>query len=123
MTLYEIVQSNLILFTSTGLWGLTLNNRYTHTIIRLREFYDKKCSQSEIDIMLSRCYLLKWSFMLLILSVLLGVTHAMSMIFNIPSLYSTIVVFGYCLMLFLSMFFLLLDVFKSFSATLSHIRE
>ena len=123
MTLYELVQTNLVLFTSTGLWGLTLNNRYTHAVTRLREFYDKKCDMAELEIMLDRCFLLKWSFMFLILSVLIGIFHAVSMMFQLPQMYSTIVVFGYCMSLFGSMLLLLFDVIKSFNATLIHLKE
>lgn len=121
MTLYELVQTNLILFTSTGLWGLTLNNRYTHAVGRLREFYDKEVRIGEIDIMMDRCYLLKWSFMLLIIGVIIGIIHALSMVFQMPDTYSTIIVIGYCVALFGSMLLLLIDVLKSFNATLVHL--
>lgn len=120
-TLTELVQTNLILFTSTGLWGLTLNNRYTHTIGRLREFYDKKCSTKELAIMASRCYILKVSFVCLIISVLVGILHVIGgVIFPESSVY---LIGTYCIFLFISMFCLLLDVVKSFNATLIHIKE
>ena len=120
MLLYEAVQNNLILFTSTGLWGLTLNNRYTHAVMRFREFYDKQCDENELAIMMDRCFALKWSFMCLIFSVLVGILHAIVSAFNAHELISPILVGGYCLFLFASMCFLMYDVFISFNATLIH---
>ena len=68
---------SLVLFSSIGLFALTLNTRYTHAISRVRDIYqDIKQSSSaethklskELDIMVKRCHILKWSFGLLLCS-------------------------------------------------------
>ena len=122
-TLSEAIQTNLILFTSTGLWGLTINNRYTHTIGRLREFYDKQCNKDEISRIETRCYVLKMSYVSLIISVLIGIVYAMGSAIFESSQYLNATAIAYCISLFTSMACLLIDVIQSLSATVWHVHN
>ncbi len=65
----DLITGSLVLFSSIGLFALTLNTRYTHAIGRVRDIYEdiKKVDKAEkltreIELMVKRCHILKWSF-------------------------------------------------------------
>ena len=71
----NLVTGSLVLFSSIGIFVLTLNARYTQAIARVREIYDhmqttQEASKlaKELDLIVYRCHLLKWSFGLLLAS-------------------------------------------------------
>jgi len=131
----ELVTSSLVLFSSIGIFVLTLNARYTHAIGRVRDLYDElKTSQNakkmerELNAMVYRCHVLKWSFGLLLCSAI------SSGVFMLGSIYSRFtnqisaeililfVVFS-VLFIFSSMVCLFIDVLASLRATMIHIER
>ena len=131
----HLVTGSLVLFSSIGLFALTLNARYTHAIGRVRELYDdlQKSHEAtklakELNVMVFRCYLLKWSFGVLLCSAI------SSGVFLLGSIYSKFishisdgaliifVVFS-VLIIFSSMLILFVDVVASLKATLIHIER
>jgi hypothetical protein len=134
-SIVHLVTGSLVLFSSIGLFALTLNARYTHAIGRVRELYDdlQKSHEAtklarELNAMVFRCQLLKWSFGLLLCSAI------SSGVFLLGSIYSRFighisdgaliifVVFS-VLFIFSSMVFLFVDVVASLKATLIHIER
>jgi hypothetical protein len=131
----ELVTGSLVLFSSIGIFVLTLNARYTHAIGRVRDIYDElKTSrkaeklEKELNAMVYRCQVLKWSFGLLLCSAI------SSGIFMLGSIYSRFteqihaeililfVVFS-VLFIFSSMVCLFIDVLASLRATMIHIER
>ncbi|NOS87015.1 MAG: DUF2721 domain-containing protein [Methylococcaceae bacterium] len=129
----NLVTGSLVLFSSIGIFVLTLNARYTHVIGRVRELYDDLQQSHEADtlgkelnMMVSRCHLLKWSFGLLLCSALSSGVFLLGAISSrfLGSLNDgVLVVFVVLSVLFIfsSMVFLFLDVLASLRATLIHI--
>jgi hypothetical protein len=131
----ELVTSSLVLFSSIGIFVLTLNARYTHAIGRVREIYDMlKTSQNveklekELDAMVYRCQVLKWSFGLLLCS---AISSGVFMLGSISSHFIVqisaevlvlFVVFS-VLFIFSSMVCLFIDVLASLKATMIHIER
>jgi hypothetical protein len=134
-SIVHLVTGSLVLFSSIGLFALTLNARYTHAIGRVRELYDdlQKSHEAsklarELNAMVFRCQLLKWSFGVLLCSAL------SSGVFLLGSIYSRFighisdgaliifVVFS-VLFIFSSMLILFVDVVASLKATLIHIER
>lgn len=131
----DLVTGSLVLFSSIGIFVLTLNARYTQAIGRVREIFDLlKTSpdheklEKELNAILFRCHLLKWSFGLLICSAIC------SCIFLLASIGSRFVgsisadllivfVIGSVLFTFGSMVALFADVVASLKATLIHIER
>jgi hypothetical protein len=131
----ELVTGSLVLFSSIGIFVLTLNARYTHAIGRVRDIYTElKANQEpeklekELNVMVYRCHVLKWSFALLLCSAI------SSGIFMLSSIYSRFteqihaeiliifVVFS-VLFIFSSMVCLFIDVLASLRATMIHIER
>jgi len=134
-SIVHLVTGSLVLFSSIGLFALTLNARYTHAIGRVRELYDdlQKSHEAaklarELNTMVFRCQLLKWSFGVLLCSAI------SSGVFLLGSIYSRFighisdgaliifVVFS-VLFIFSSMVILFVDVVASLKATLIHIER
>ena len=134
-SIVHLVTGSLVLFSSIGLFALTLNARYTHAIGRVRELYDdlQKSHEAsklarELNAMVFRCHLLKWSFGVLLCSAI------SSGVFLLGSIYSRFighisdgaliifVVFS-VLFIFSSMLILFVDVVASLKATLIHIER
>ena len=131
----ELVTSSLVLFSSIGIFVLTLNARYTHAIGRVREIYDAlKTSpiaeklEKELDAMVYRCHVLKWSFGLLLCS---AISSGVFMLGSISSRFIgqisaevliLFVVFS-VLFIFSSMVCLFIDVLASLRATMIHIER
>ncbi|MCX7087001.1 MAG: DUF2721 domain-containing protein [Methylococcales bacterium] len=131
----NLVTGSLVLFSSIGIFVLTLNARYTQAIARVREIYDhlkssdnpKKLAQ-ELDAIVFRCHLLKWSFGLLICSAISSGLFLLSSIFsrfmeNISPEILILCVVCSVLFIFSSMVFLFMDVLASLKATLIHIER
>ncbi len=131
----NLVTNSLVLFSSIGIFVLTLNARYTHAISRVREIFDHlKLShesekiEKELNTMVFRCHLLKWSFGLLLCSAISSGMFLLGSIFsrfneNInPDLLIIFVVLS-VLFIFSSMVFLFWDVLTSLKATLIHIER
>ncbi len=85
----NLITGSLVLFSSIGLFALTLNARYTHAIGRVRDIYDdlQKSHEAtklakELNAMVFRCQILKWSFGLLLCSAI------SSGVFLLGSIYS-----------------------------------
>lgn len=131
----ELVTGSLVLFSSIGIFVLTLNARYTHAIGRVRDIYtdlksspEKEKLEKELNMMVFRCHVLKWSFALLLCSAI------SSGIFMLVSIYSRFteqihseflilfVVFS-VLFIFSSMVCLFIDVLVSLKATMIHIER
>ena len=132
-----IITGSLVLFSSIGLFALTLNTRYTHAISRVRDIYQevKQSSGAEatklskkLDIMVKRCHILKWSFGLLLCSGISSGLFLLGSIFSQFIGHSTdqalllFVVFS-VLFIFSSMIFLFIDVMASLKATMIHIEK
>ncbi|MFI3137262.1 MAG: DUF2721 domain-containing protein [Methylococcaceae bacterium] len=131
----NLVTGSLVLFSSIGIFVLTLNARYTQAIARVREIYDhlkssdnpKKLAQ-ELDAIVFRCHLLKWSFGLLLCSAISSGLFLLSSIFsrfmeNISPEILILCVVCSVLFIFSSMVFLFMDVLASLKATLIHIER
>lgn len=131
----DLITGSLVLFSSIGIFVLTLNARYTHAIGRVREIYDDLQQghnaaklAKELNMMVLRCHLLKWSFGLLLCSALSSGVFLLGSIFskfigyiNAEALI-LFVVFS-VLFIFSSMVFLFIDVLASLKATLIHIEK
>lgn len=131
----ELVTGSLVLFSSIGIFVLTLNARYTHAIGRVREIYDDlKASQNtekltkELNTMVYRCHVLKWSFGLLLCS---AISSGVFMLGSIALRFTEqinaevlilFVVFS-VLFIFSSMVCLFIDVLASLRATMIHIER
>ncbi len=131
----ELVTSSLVLFSSIGIFVLTLNARYTHAIGRVRDIYDElKTGQKgeklekELNTMVYRCQVLKWSFGLLLCS---AISSGVFMLGSISSRFTDqisaevlilFVVFS-VLFIFSSMVCLFIDVLASLRATMIHIER
>lgn len=132
----SLVTGSLVLFSSIGIFVLTLNARYTHAIARVRELYDEIKSghkeagklEKELNLMVFRCHLLKWSFALLLCSVISSGIFLLCSIFSKilnyidPELLLTCLIFS-VLFIFISMILLFRDVLASLKATLIHIEH
>jgi len=131
----ELVTGSLVLFSSIGIFVLTLNARYTHAIGRVRDIYDElKVSpepeklEKELNAMVYRCHVLKWSFGLLLCS---AISSGVFMLGSISSRFTDqidtevlilFVVFS-VLFIFSSMVCLFIDVLASLKATMIHIER
>ena len=131
----ELVTSSLVLFSSIGIFVLTLNARYTHAIGRVRDLYEELKTSSnaekmerELDFMVYRCHVLKWSFGLLLCS---AISSGVFMLGSIALRFSDkinaevlilFVVFS-VLFIFSSMVCLFIDVLVSLRATMIHIER
>jgi hypothetical protein len=136
----NLVTGSLVLFSSIGIFVLTLNARYTHAIarvrVRVRELYDEikaghqdaEKLEKELDLMVFRCHLLKWSFALLLSSAISSGTFLLCAIFSKffsyidPEILLSCLIFS-VLFIFSSMVFLFRDVLVSLKATLIHIER
>lgn len=131
----ELVTSSLVLFSSIGIFVLTLNARYTHAIGRLRDIYEELKTSStaeklekELNSMVYRCQVLKWSFALLLCS---AISSGVFMLGSISSRFTdqisteVLVVFVVLSVLFIfsSMVCLFIDVLASLKATMIHIER
>ncbi len=129
----ELVTSSLVLFSSIGIFVLTLNARYTHAISRVRELYEEmktsanaKKLEKELTSMVYRCHVLKWSFALLLCSSLSsGVFMLGSIALRFTDKISAEILILFVvvsvLFIFSSMACLFIDVLVSLRATLIHI--
>lgn len=131
----ELVTGSLVLFSSIGIFVLTLNARYTHAIGRVRELYDELSTnatpeklEKEIDALVFRCHVLKWSFGLLLCS---AISSGVFMLGSIAMRFTDrinaevlilFVVFS-VLFIFSSIVCLFIDVLASLKATLIHIER
>lgn len=131
----NFVTGSLVLFSSIGIYVLTLNARYTQATSRVRELYDRMQTdqqpeklQHELDIMVFRCQLLKWSFGLLLCSALSSGLFLIGSIVgrfwsHIYTELLLILLSGSVLFMFCSMLLLFRDVLASLKATLIHIER
>ncbi|MGZ5051507.1 MAG: DUF2721 domain-containing protein [Methylobacter sp.] len=131
----ELVTGSLVLFSSIGIFVLTLNARYTHAISRVRDIYtdlksspEKEKLEKELNMMVFRCHVLKWSFALLLCS---AISSGVFMLGSISSHFLAqihtdflilFVVFS-VLFIFSSMVCLFIDVLVSLKATMIHIER
>ena len=132
-SIIDLVTHSLVLFSSIGIFVLTLNARYTHAISRVRDIYDElKTSQEteklerELNIMVYRCHVLKWSFGLLLgSSISSGVFMLGSLALRVTEQINAevLILFVVCSVLFIfsSMVCLFIDVLASLKSTLIHI--
>jgi hypothetical protein len=131
----ELVTSSLVLFSSIGIFVLTLNARYTHAISRARELYeemkvsaDSKKLEIELNSMVRRCHVLKWSFGLLLCSAISSgvfVLGSIALRFTDKISAEVLILFVVFSVLFIfsSMVCLFIDVLASLRATLIHIER
>jgi hypothetical protein len=131
----DLITGSLVLFSSIGLFALTLNARYTHAIGRVRDIYDdlQKSHEAtklakELNAMVYRCHVLKWSFGLLLCSAISSGVFLLGSIFSryighiSDEVLILFVVFS-VLFIFSSMVFLFVDVLASLKSTLIHIEK
>ena len=131
----DLITGSLILFSSIGLFALTLNARYMHAAGRVRDIYDElqKSHEAtklakELNTMVYRCHLLKWSFGLLLCSAISSGVFLLGSIFSrfighISAEALILFVVFSVLFIFSSMVFLFVDVLASLKATLIHIER
>ncbi len=123
----------LVLVSGIGILVLTINTRYIQATSRTRELYDHsldgKAADSinrEIDLLVLRCRLLKYSFATLVLSTILSSSLVIVSLFDklfslsIP-LFEISLIGGSSFFILVSMSFLFVDVMLSMKATLIHI--
>jgi len=134
-SIVALITGSLVLFSSIGLFALTLNARYTHAIGRVRDIYDdlQKSHEAsklakELNMMVYRCHILKWSFGLLLCSAISSGVFLLGSIFSrfvghISEEALIIFVVFSVLFIFSSMVFLFVDVLASLKATLIHIER
>jgi hypothetical protein len=114
---------------------LTLNARYTHAIGRVRDIYDElkinsntEKLEKELNAMVYRCHVLKWSFGLLLCSAISsGIFMLGSIALRFTEQINTeiLILFVVCSVLFIfsSMVCLFIDVLASLKATMIHIER
>ena len=131
----ELITGSLVLFSSIGIFVLTLNARYTHAIGRVRDIYSELKTSAEaekleieLNTMVYRCHVLKWSFGLLLCS---AISSGVFMLGSIALRFSdqinaeVLILFVVCSVLFIfsSMVCLFIDVLASLRATMIHIER
>ena len=134
-SIVALITGSLVLFSSIGIFVLTLNARYTHAIGRVRDIYDdlQKSHEAtklakELNAMVYRCHLLKWSFGLLLCSAISSGVFLLGSIFSrfighiSAEVLILFVVFS-VLFIFSSMVFLFVDILASLKATMIHIEK
>ncbi|TAN66267.1 MAG: DUF2721 domain-containing protein [Methylobacter sp.] len=131
----ELVTSSLVLFSSIGIFVLTLNARYTHAIGRVRDIYEELKTSSkaeklekELNTMVYRCQVLKWSFGLLLCSAISSgvfVLGSIALRFTEQISAEVLILFVVFSVLFIfsSMVCLFIDVLASLKATMIHIER
>ncbi len=131
----ELITGSLVLFSSIGIFVFTLNARYTHAIGRVREIYDQLHEQKEtsklereLDALVYRCHVLKWSFGLLLCSAISSGVFLLGSIalrFTEQINADVLILFVVCSVLFIfsSMVCLFIDVLASLKATMIHIER
>jgi hypothetical protein len=131
----ELVTSSLVLFSSIGIFVLTLNARYTHAIGRVRDLYEEMKTSTnstkmeiELNSMVRRCHVLKWSFGLLLCSAISSgvfVLGSIALRFTDKISAEVLILFVVFSVLFIfsSMVCLFIDVLASLRATLIHIEK
>ncbi len=131
----ELVTSSLVLFSSIGIFVLTLNARYTHAIGRVRDIYEELKTSSkaeklekELNTMVYRCQVLKWSFGLLLCSAISSgvfVLGSIALRFTEQISADVLILFVVFSVLFIfsSMVCLFIDVLASLKATMIHIER
>ncbi len=131
----ELITSSLVLFSSIGIFVLTLNARYTHAIGRVREIYDDLKTnpqgdklEKELNAMVYRCQVLKWSFALLLCSAISSGVFVLGSIAlrftgQISAEVLILFVVSSVLFIFSSMVCLFIDVLASLKATMIHIER
>jgi hypothetical protein len=129
----DLVTHSLVLFSSLGIFVLTLNARYIHAIFMVRGVHNElKTSketvrlEKELDSLVYRCRLLKWSFILILCSAMSSCIFLTSSIFfnllNRMSLEILLVsIVASVFFILSSMVLLLMEVLLSFQDTLIHI--
>ena len=123
----------LVLVSGIGILVLTINARYIQATSRTRELYDHFLAgkapaslDQEIDLLVFRCRLLKYSFATLVLSTILSSCLVMVSLFDkllglsVP-MFEISLIGGSCLFILVSMILLFIDVLLSMKATLIHI--
>jgi hypothetical protein len=132
----ELVTGSLVLFSSIGIFVLTLNARYTHAISRVRDIYDDLYNgqkgeklEKELNTMVYRCQVLKWSFGLLLGSAIssgIFMLGSIALKFNDRIISAEVLVLFVVLsvlLIFSSMVCLFIDVLASLRATMIHIER
>ena len=123
----------LVLVSGIGILVLTINARYIQATSRTRELYDRSLSGNapasishEIDLLVLRCRLLKYSFATLVLSTILSSCLVVVSLFDkllglsVP-MFEISLIGGSCLFILVSMILLFIDVLLSMKATMMHI--
>lgn len=123
----------LVLVSGIGILVLTINARYIQATSRTRELYDHSLAGNapasinrEIDLLVLRCRLLKYSFATLVLSTILSSFLVMVSLFDkllglsVP-VFEISLIGGSCLFILVSMVLLFVDVLLSMKATMIHI--
>ena len=123
----------LVLVSGIGILVLTINARYIQATSRTRELYDRSLEADapasinhEINLLVLRCRLLKYSFATLVLSTILSSLLVIVSLFDrllelsVPVI-EIFLMAGSCLFIFASMSFLFVDVLLSMKATMIHI--
>lgn len=123
----------LVLVSGIGILVLTINARYIQATSRTRELYDRSLAadapasiNEEINLLVLRCRLLKYSFATLVLSTILSSLLVIVSLFDrllelsVPVIEISLIA-GSCLFILASMVLLFIDVLLSMKATLIHI--
>lgn len=132
----ELITGSLVLFSSIGIFVLTLNARYTHAIGRVRDMYDSLSNgeksdklEKELNTMVYRCQVLKWSFALLLCSAIssgIFMLGSIALKFNDQIINTELLILFVVLsvlFIFSSMVCLFIDVLASLRATMIHIER
>jgi len=123
----------LVLVSGIGILVLTINARYIQATSRTRELYDHSLTGNapvlinrEIDLLVFRCRLLKYSYATLVLSTILSSLLVIVSLFDkllglsVPK-FEISLISGSCFFILVSMILLFVDVLLSMKATMIHI--
>lgn len=118
----NMVTGSLVLLSALGLWALTLSNRYTHVLTRIREFYEENAAKEELNFLIRRAQHLKRSFLALIVGGICSSVFLIGTALSVCEELLMIVMVVNLSCVFASMLFLFLEVVVSMRATLYHVK-
>lgn len=113
----------MVLFSSGGLYALTLNARYIHMLGRLRQLYDANIDSNEISYIIKQSILLKYSFVSLLISAIFSILYVLGNILLFSTNILTFILVCDLLLIILSMVFFLIEILISRNSIILHINH
>ncbi|MDD4242682.1 MAG: DUF2721 domain-containing protein [Bacilli bacterium] len=113
----------MVLFSSGGLYALTLNARYIHMLGRLRQLYDANIDSNEIEYIKKQSLLLKYSFILLLGSAILAILYVLGNVLLFGQNILTFILVSDLILIIISMIFFLIEILISRNSIILHINH